>query len=388
MDYNNLIEKNINDGSLCIILSYVIFTSNIELFKYLFTIDNLSYAIIIDVVRNPLLYPILEHLLEEDSDLCNNMYNMILKKCCRIISHDIASTTNIPLLKIILKYFPDSNIIHAIIKSAICVNNSEILNIIFANEYNIQLAFDEIMRNIDTFGSEYFIMKDCYANISININTIIWLDTHNINITNHLLKISMISISANDLIGVKYCLEKGYNATTILIFIHHLTDISIVKYLIEYGANINHVNMYRIYSSIDLFAILIEYGLDISKNVFKLALSAIQYNHLKTLSYIIQLYPDIVHQKDSLLLFYACGIANMNAVEILLNNGAHNDGILSFTDGIFYDRIDNIDPLFSRFRTTYDIRWTAIIKLLIYHGAKMINPQRTLGIIINSNLNA
>lgn len=385
-DYNKIICNIVKHNPVHRILKYVIFTSNLEIFSYLFTINNLSYVIIINVLQNPLLYPILEHLLESDNNLCNNICNMIKKKCSRIISHDIASNNNISLLKIVLKYFPDSNIIHFIIASSICVNNLEILNILFSDSYDIQLAFDKLMNNIDYFGFDYFIMRDYNANISITIDTIIWLDQYDIKITNHLNKISMIFISSNDLIGIKYCLDSGYNATTILSFIHHQTDLSIVKYLLEYGANVNRVNVHRIYASVDLLALLIESGLDISKDALKLALSIIYYNHPKTLSYIIQLYPDIIHQEDCILLFLAYRVANINMVEILLNNGASSDEILSFTNYKFYDRIDKICPYFSK--SSYNIQWTPIIKLLIKRGINVTDPQYTFSIIINSKLDA
>lgn len=385
-DYNKIICDISKHNTIYSVLKYIIFTSNLEVFSYLFTIDNLSYAIIIDVLRNPLLYSTLKHLLESDNNLCNNICDIIKKKCSRIISHDIASNNNIPLLNIILKYFPDSNIIHFIIASNICVNNLEILNIIFANNYDTQSTFDELMNNIDYFGSDYFIMHDYNANISITIDTIIWLDRHDIKITNHLNKISMISISSNNLIGVKYCLDSGYNATNILSFIHHLTDLSIVKYLLEYGANVNRVNLYRIYASVDLLALLIESGLDISKDVLKLALSMIYYNHPKTLSYIIQLYPDIIHQENCILLFLACRVANINIVEILLDNGASSDEILSFTNDKFYDRIDKISPYFPK--NMYNIKCTPVIKLLIKRGINVTDPQYTFDFIINSKLDA
>jgi hypothetical protein len=339
------------------ILAYVTYIANIELFPYVLTSDSLCPYILINILRNPKLYSVLGHLLEQNTNLCEVFCNILNSECCWTISHDIVSQNNILLLKFILQHCANNKITLLIIEVAICANNLELLGILFNSGMDVKSVFDMFMNDIIFIDGEFTITLDSTRKgvvyrtyftytLAINFATIAWLVSHEIHITNHIDKISAIYINANDLLGIKYCVENGADVNYLLREIPEKVNLDIVKYLIDNGADVNKLefeNIIRIMKSTEIIILLIESGLDISEYKFKLVLRSISNCNDVLVTYLIKLYPDLIPMEDNLLLFYATYTGYLNIISILLDHGAdihaNNDSI-----SLFFDRKFTIFP--------------------------------------------
>lgn len=316
---------------------------------------------------------------------------MLDVECCRTISHDIASENNIGLLKIILQYFPNGKIIGFICESAICLNNLEILDILFKFNYDIQLSFEIFMNNYRYDGHYYITLpppyqRDLEFNININFTTILWLRNHDINILNFTDKICMIYINSNDLSGIKYCVENGADVNYLLREIPENIDLQIVKYLVDNGADVNELefeNIIRIMKTPEIIILLIESGLDISEYAFKLILYAMYNHNIILATYLIKFNPDLIPMEDNLLLFYATYTGNLDIVQILLDHGAdihsNNDSI-----SLFFDKEFKLYPGIGKTRY-YVFFFSKIIKLLVKNGAIINDPVYILSAMVKEH---
>ena len=402
------------------ILAYAISTSNIVLIEHLFTVKNINSYSVVNMMRNPLLYPTLELLLERDANLCNRIADIINLTCSGIISHDIVTTNNIPLLKIILKYIPLGPTLRSIIRSAICLNNLEILDILLENNYDIQSTFNELMDILEeqvqsTVNEQMVISSPVNGNIQISSNTIIYLETHYIDISKHINQISKMYVKLNDLNGIKYCLVNGIDINYLLKSISCYTNISTIKYLMENRADINCINgadiihliKCEIYNGkiisifMDIIIYLIDLHIDISDCKFELLLYAGIFNHLGLLLHIIELDPDIIHIEDNLLLSFMAYVDGTDAsmVKLLVDLGANviNDQILLFSEGIFLDKLQllyssgarthfhgsGLYPTFPKIKKRSHPNWHQTIKFLIKSGAIINDVQYIFSICVD-----
>lgn len=398
--YNTIIFKLVTDINFQIeyesdveyILAYAISTSNIDLVEHLFTVKNINSYSVVNMMRNPLLYPILELLLERDVKLCNRIKDISNSTCRGIISHDIVTTNNIPLLKIILKYIPLGPTLKSIIRSAICLNNLEIFDILLENNYDIQSTFNELMDILEESDN---------GNIQISSNTITYLETHYIDISKHINQISKMYVKLNDLNGIKHCLANGIDINYLLKSISCYTNISTIKYLMENRADINCINgadiihliKCEVYNGeiisifMDTIIYLIDLHIDVSDCKFELLLYAGIFNHLGLLLHIIKLDANIIHMEDNLLLSFMAYVDGTDAsmVKLLVDLGANviNDQILLFSEGIFLDKLQLLYSNFPKFKSRSHPNWHQTIKFLIKSGAIINDVQYIFSICVD-----
>lgn len=353
------------------ILAHAIYTTNIELFQYTLTVDNLCSHILINILRNPQLYPILGHLLEQNNNLYDMFKIMLNLECCRTISYDITSQNNITLLKFILQYFPNEEIMCFICESAICVNNLEILNILFECEYNIQDGLDIIMKNLTCLERCFSITLilqlsyrsyiDCRYTININFGTFEWLIDHKINILNFVDHIYIIFCFSNDLIGIKYCIENGSNADFWLTTITKETNFSVIKYLIENVININSLDFIDVCDimkeSLEIIIYLIEFGLDISNYVDKLCAG---HNDLSIIKFGITYGADVNY-----LLCEIPSRVDLSIIKYLIENGADLHTIKYKTVIKIIKDIQNAETIIYLIESGLDIS-TYMFELFLY----------------------
>lgn len=373
--YNNIIErltvnvdkKIIYDCDQTYILSYAISTSNIELFKCTFTIDNLCDLIIINAFRNLLLYSALEYIFEQNNELCDYIIDHTLGSCKLVISYDIILNNNIKLLKMIMRYMPNLFDKDLLISSTICENNLEILDILFELDYNIQSPFDKLMNNIS-------------CHMRITSDTLFRLEKYGVNIANHIGRIIMLYIYSSDLEGIKYCVVNGIDVNYVLCTLRSHINLPIVKYLVENGANINSLGKKEIFymdgsygDRSDVLIFLMECGLDIQTYVFELLFRIIRNGRYPLFAHIIKLHTDLIHIEDDFLLFYAAMCGKPKIVQLLLDLGAdihaNNYSILLFFEGTFLNRhMENIDDL-PLYKISLHSNWGIITKILLKNGA-------------------
>lgn len=359
-EYDIVIDKlNINSygPKPSQILKYAIDNVCIDLIIELFIIDNISPAIVHDIMINPLLYPTFELLLENNNELCAHI--------SAIVDHsDVLIHYDEQLLTIIMKYLSMGKLIQNIFNKAITTDNLKLIDMLFKLNYDIKSAFDIMIRT----------RRYLFSPVPrVSFGTFIYLNTYGVDVISYCKIFSIGFCYSGDISGLKFCLENGVDVNYIL-GLSINPSIDKFQLLLDYGADLNHLTLDNIAScmdrnrdNVDIFIYLIEHGLDISSYLNQLMFRAIDNDCPCVMKYLIKLGADI-HLENDKILFYACKRgSSTKCVEILLINGAdiraRGNHILHF--------VGYGEPVQSYM---YYSNWFNIAKILIKAGADICDP--------------
>lgn len=366
--YDIIIEKlKINThrfiGNIDAILMHAVNNSNIELLIDLSDIDDNIYKILKLVINNPILKILLEHT----SSMQTRIYDIIMEDPSRILYDQI----NIQLFNILITYFTSDDIKQIIFNNAIKYDSKEIIDALYEHGYDIKLAFNTILPLIT--HAEY------YKKIHIKLTTYIYLEKYGVDILSYLNELCIEFYDSNDVNGLRFCLEHGIDTDYVLSRIKKFLDIDLIKCLLDYGADLNKIDVCTIGldircfdSNLPVIKYMVENGLDLNSYLFQLIMRAIPQDSPLTVEYFISLGADI-HYSDDYLLPYSCWNGKNKIVQLLLDNGANihiaNGTILQFA---------GISSLQS-----YPSKSFKIAKMLIKAGVSVVNPIFTLYLYIH-----
>jgi ankyrin repeat protein len=337
------------------ILSYAIDTCNPDLIAHTLTIDIITGKVITHIMDSPLTYDIFQSIIENNLELCDKIRH-ILEPYFVSFYNTLCEKNNIQFLKIIITYLSSNKIILNIVDSAITHNHLNILDILTEYGYGIDLFFSEIMDNVE-------------HGVRFELSTILSLEKY-IKINNYINEFTTMFFLANNIDGLKYCLDNGADVNCIWNTLNDDTSVKTISYLLDLGVDINLIVYENIECIIgfndcgsDVVIFLIVHGLDISNYITKMLTDSIFFDSPKILEYLILFGADI--HSDNELLHYAAESGSIECVKILLKFGIDinigNGSIL-----LFMDRIK--ESLYSRHM------WFSMATLLIRSGVIITDP--------------
>jgi hypothetical protein len=254
--------------------------------------------------------------------------------------------------------------INATIHISLKFNYVIAIDILFAYNYDIKKEFDDIMHNYIS------------SQRKIKLSTFIFLEKHGIDILYWIKTISRIMLYANDLLGLRFCMDNGVDINYIFNNMYFNTDIDTLKYLLDHGANLNKLSSHIVKKFIhgggtddpEVIAYLLDNGINIDIN--QLLIVCINENCLNIMKYLLPLGSDI-HFLNDFLLFYVAQQGKIKFVELLLEYSFFNNDILLFVE---------MNP-FEYYKRYPDLQFTGkcqncleIVNILIKSGINLTDP--------------
>lgn len=329
---------------------------NIDLVMELFTIDNVTYNAISNIVRTPILYPTLELLLENNNKLCVYIREKIATN--RNIAYNISIHINVQLLNIVLKYLSSEILLKDIFLQVVRTGNFEMLDILFIANYDIKSEFDAIM------------LFHTPSSRKINFDTFINLAQYSVDILFHLNNITESFFYYNDIAGVEKCLKYGADVNYIITHAerYHKMDVNMIDLLVNYGADFSKLRSDAIQSiiradgddSLPIIKYLAQNGVNIFTYYDDLEDFIIWADYAHILEYFIKSEVNIDLNET---LYSACRQGAVNCVKLVLEYGADVSTDTKIINTIGQGIINC---------NRYDI-----IKLLITYGAIISDPLYT-----------
>lgn len=358
----NIIQKGLRENADSILIQAI---DNCKSNICLITLENISGAIVTHLLKNPSTHEIFQSMIIDNVDLRNKIQNILEYHCVQIFRH-IVEHNDILALNIIITYFTSDIIMEKIMHIAINLANLNIIEILFNIGHDIKTIFDKLIctDNPDLLVDE------------IKFSTAIALEQYGADIRTHINDIAMIIFWTEDLSELGQCLEYGADANYIMARSISCTNIDIIDYLLQFGADINCIDIKDACDIIgycdnnfDYIVFLIEHGFDTHKYINDIILYSARNNCPKILTYFIKMGADI-HFENELALFYACRSGWISCVEILLENGADvhadNNSILLFADY-------NMEK-FSKINCILSHNLFEVAEILIKNGASVPDP--------------
>lgn len=357
------------------ILEGAILNSNIELFLEYFTVDNITEHILAQIVPKPELYLPFELSMENNPALCEKISD---HSWCMI--YHTMNENNMKLFNIILKYISITKIISYILHAGLTLNNLDIIDSVVTHGYDITSVFK------DALPTYHDIIDDANydSNIAVKLDTILHLAQYGIYISDYTNDVALIFLYYDDLFALKYCLENGANVNYILSEVLYI-DINVMQLLLNYGANLNKLNLDQIQSiihnkdNLNVITYLIENGLDIMHCINDVILYSVIYKDLNMIKFFINLGADI-HFDNDILLYCACKMGEIEIITLLLELGAYDDNILLFIEKDYskykYWQLDTESP---------PKKLCEIVKLLLTYNSTIINPSYVFCVYANYN---
>lgn len=346
------------------ILENAIKNSDIELFSEYFIADNITEFALSQIVSKPMLHPICKFILANNSTLCEKIsdyaWGMIYFTMCE---------NNMELFNTILEYIPIKKLVAYVLQAGLTINNLNIIDSLVAYGYDIKSIFN------NAIPSKHDIMNDIAYDVTdkVTLDTLLHLAQYGVYISDYANDLAMMFFHYNDLFGLNYCLESGADVNYILRELDYI-DINVIQLLLVHGGDLNQLKLNQLETithhkdSLTVMTYLVEHGLDISTHLNNLALYAVIYQNTNMITYFINSGADI-HFDDDILLFSACKVGDIKIIELLLELGAHHDGILLFMEFDYskyvYDGLNYECP---------PEKICAIVKILFTHNPIIINP--------------
>jgi ankyrin repeat protein len=363
---NLKIDVSSYQSSSTAIITYAISSANIDLIIQLLD-TRYPYLVVKLLINSPILNELLEYIETQLKiyDIIITYYDYIFCEKLSLLSFNILIT-----------YYTPNELIEIIFKDAIKQNNVEIIDALYENNFDIKSAFDKIF--------SFIILQDgriYYKKVHIKFDMFVYLEKYGVDTLLYLNDISIEFYDANDIAGLTYCLENGTDVNYILDQIKTFRNIDTIKCLLNYGADLNKINIVELGLDIPCFdgnlsiiKYMVDNGLDLSTNLFQLILHAISQDCLLTVEYFISLGTDI-HYDDDYLLYYCCATGKPKIVQILIDNGANihcDKGRLLQFPGIISNTIHS-----------YPSKHFEIANILIKAGVGVVSPILTLYLYIH-----
>lgn len=261
------IESQENSGTD--ILLYAINTCNPVLITHTFKTENITGKSISHIMYNPSIYDIFQSIIENNLELCNKIRH-ILEPYFVSFYNTLCEKDNTQFLKIIIAYLPSDKIILNIVDSVITHNHLNILDILIAYGYDINLFFSEIIDNVQ-------------HGVRFELSTIVSLE-HYITINNYINELIIMFFMANNVDGLKYCLDNGADINCVWNKFNDDIEIKTISYLLDLGADINLIVYWNILQIMgfndigsDIVIFLISRGLDIRNYINEMATDSIYF---------------------------------------------------------------------------------------------------------------
>lgn len=335
------------------LLDDAIKNSDIDAVKTLFTVSHVNSRNICDILYKPELYSVLESLLKNDAELCEAVCKILTDGW--YIIYRIARNITVPMLNIVLSYLSFDEFLQEIFNQAVSAGNLQVLDTLFASDYDMKLAFDKT----DIFNFYNYANGKYEPNIIFS--TFVHLGKLGINIVDYVNIVCMDFCYSNDVTALVFCFDNGINVDDVFSRIDHPITIEIIDCLLQYGANLNKLTLYDITrimyhgTNWPVILYLIKNGLDTSNYLYELLTYCVKYS-LDAIKYFVNLGVDI--DIINKLLWKACKYTQIECVVYLLENGSDihykNNSILNLVHYSINSHNNN---------------WMDITKLLIKHGA-------------------
>lgn len=265
----------------------------------------------------------------------------------------------------------NSDKIYDLFQDCMVENNLDMIKCLYENNFDLDWNFTKLIED-----EKYDILTET------TFNTILYLEKLGVNLMHNMIIIGIIMIYQNNIIGINYCINNGVDINLLFFKSVDQSNINLIKYFLEIGADIQIINMDVIYRFlcqnnkhiVDILSVLVDYGWDLSSNMNDLAVKSTMYSNLNTLKYLAKMGVDLHYSNNELLMIASIELCE-NIVIFLLENGAdiyaQNNSILNF-----YLPTTNKKITIHR-QTSEKPNYLPMFKLLIKNGAIVNNINET-----------
>lgn len=364
------------------LLNYAIKHDNIEFVSYILNTNNIYLTVckLKKIMSDPKWHDIFKIALENNPILRDKIIN-IFSDNCYDLNMFFVDFDNYDLIDFILANVLEKKIMCVLLSAAIMANNIKLIKILCDTGYNLYPLLSKVIYRINVTAIDSEMAYGHYK--KINLETYMYLEELGFDIFTDYMDVCEICCNTNSVDVFKYFIHCGINPTDVLSKLDYLgldNILEMIKLLLENGADINILTkddlivLTQMSNATNIYKLLIEYGLDITKYIYDLTMITIIEKYTNLFKYFIDFIIDI-HYDDDILLRCAVYMINIEIVESLLEHGANiyadNNNILIYV-GKHYDDIMKKYIIGYHSRNFSDMY--PMTKFLIDKGAIISNP--------------